>query len=79
MAHDDAILELLRDRFNKVDDDLRKIAGDLADHYDKDEHYWNMIDAQQVQLTLIKKGATAVVGTGLLGWLATKFGGGLFR
>lgn len=77
MANDDQILELLRDRFDKVDKDLSKLADDLSDHYEKDERYWGMIDEQQAQLKLIKRVAAGGGGAALFTWLATKFGIGL--
>lgn len=67
------LIEMIRDRFDAVDAKLDRAATAFDAHAKQDEKYWKLLDAQQAQLSLIKRvfwGLVTIGGTigGWLGW-----------
>lgn len=69
------VIELLRDRFDKLDTELNDLHTTLKDHTKIDERYWGKIDQQEAQLSLVKWVSSGVSGSALIAWLYAKFGG----
>jgi hypothetical protein len=68
---------LIRDRLESIDDHLAKLSHSLEQHVDKDSRYWQQIDQQNAQISLLKwmfSGAILAGFTSAGSWLATKFG-----
>lgn len=72
---DEQIIELMRDRFDKLNAELEMLHKTLRDHIEMDALYWKKIDTTEAQLTFVKWLVSGVSGSALLAWLTTKFGG----
>ena len=70
---DEQIVELLRDRFDNLDRELKTINETIKDHVDTDTRYWKKIDQQEAQLSVVKWLTSGAAGTGLLAWLYNQF------
>lgn len=71
---DEQLLELMRDRFDRLDTELSSLNVALRDHTKMDEQYWKKIDANEAQISLLKWIGGGVSGSALMGWLLQKFG-----
>jgi len=69
------LMELLRDRFDKLDAELSRMNDALQSHTAMDALYWKKIDANEAQLSLVKWLGSGLSGSALLAWLYNKFGG----
>lgn len=73
---DEQVLEMMRDRFDAIDDTLKALNTNLREHTEKDDRYWLKIDQQAAQIGLIKwifgGGAFAAV---VVWYMDKKFGG----
>ena len=72
---DEQIIELMRDRFDKLDAELHGIHLTIKEHTEMDALYWKKIDAHEAQISMIQWLSSALSGSALLAWLYTKFGG----
>lgn len=71
---DHQLLELMRDRFDRVDSELTKLNDTLALHTAKDERYWTRIDTQEGQISLLKWMGSGLSISAAISWLYQKFG-----
>lgn len=72
--YDSQLIELIRDRFDAVDNELKRARESFDNHASTDEKYWKKIDEQQTQLSLISRvfwGLVTLI-SGVLGWLGLK-------
>ena len=54
MALDEQVVQMIRDRFDRQDETLKRIETSRVEHADKDAGYWKQIDDQHAQLRLAK-------------------------
>lgn len=74
---DQETFELLRARLESIDRNLRDLSADLKVHVGDDRRYWQEIDKQSAQISLLKwmfSGAIASMLAASFSWLATKLG-----
>lgn len=71
---DEQVLELMRDQFERLHQELGALNTTLKDHTDMDRQYWQKIDQQEAQISLIKWVGSGLSVSGLLGWLFSHFG-----
>ena len=73
MTINDQLVDLLRDRFDRVDAALDDAKATMLAHIEKDERYWKQLDQQSGQISLLKwLGGGA--GLSFLGkWLYDRF------
>lgn len=71
---DDQVLELMRDQFERLHTELASLNTTLKEHTEMDQKYWQKIDAQEAQISLIKWLGSGLSISGLLGWLFSHFG-----
>ena len=70
---DDQLIEMMRDRFDKVDRDNEQLLVDLKAHATKDEVYWQKVDAHYAQLALVKWLAGTSIGSAIMLWIYNHF------
>ena len=70
---DEHIIELLRDRFDRLDGELSVISTTLKEHCENDATYWKKIDANEAQLRVIKWLSSSAAGSALLAWFYSLF------
>jgi hypothetical protein len=70
---DDAVVQMIRDRFDNVDRDNQALLVSFKEHVIKDEAYWKQIDDQAAQIRLAKGLAGGSVASGIALWLWEKF------
>ena len=71
---DEQLLELMRDRFDRLDNEMTSLNTTLKEHTEMDQRYWQKIDQQEAQISLIKWLGGSISMSGLLGWLFSHFG-----
>ena len=71
---DDQVVDMLRDHLGRIEDTCMGIREDLKSHTEKDAEYWQKIDEQQGQISLIKWLGGSLSLSGLGAWLFTNFG-----
>lgn len=70
---DEQLLELMRDRFDRLDTELSSLNVALRDHTKMDEQYWKKIDANEAQIGVLKWLFSGVSASGVLAWIYTNF------
>ena len=51
---DQQLVEMIRDRFDRVDTALEEARATMHAHIEKDEQYWKQLDQQSGQISLLK-------------------------
>ncbi len=67
------LFEMMRDRFDGVDNKLDAAKDSFDKHAASDEKYWRIIDGQQAQISMIKWAGGALSGSSLVAWLVSKW------
>ena len=70
---DDQLAEMIRDRFNKVDQDNNQLLMDLRGHVEKDAIYWAKVDAYYAQVGVFKWLAGTSIGSAVMLWIYEHF------
>ena len=70
---DDHIVELLRDRFDRLDKELAALNTTLKDHTVLDVMYWKKIDENEAQLSVFKWMTGSISGSALAAWFYSLF------
>ena len=70
---DEQIIELLRDRFDRLDVELSVISTTLKEHCENDATYWKKIDENEAQLRVIKWLSSSAAGSAVMAWLYSLF------
>lgn len=74
---DQELVGMIRDRLESIDNSLRDLSSDLKGHVGEDKKYWQEIDKQNAQISLLKwmfSGAIASMLAASFSWLAAKLG-----
>ena len=71
---DDHIVELLRDRFDRLDAELSSLNTTLKEHTTLDALYWKKIDETEAQVSLLKWLSGSLLLSSLLAWFYSTFG-----
>ena len=70
---DEHIIELLRDRFDRIDQELSVLNSTFVAHTELDAKYWKKIDENEAQFSLIKWLLGSMSGSALLAWMYSLF------
>lgn len=68
------LFDMLQARFDKLDEGQARMVDTFEKHTEMDQKYWQKIDAQEAQISLLKWLTGTVGGSGLLAWLYQVFG-----
>lgn len=70
-------LGLIRDKLVSIDRHLERLTEVIEKHEERDARYWQKIDAQDGQISLLKWMFSGAIAAGIAGvgsWLMTKLG-----
>ena len=73
MTINDQLVDLLRDRFDRVDAALDEAKATMLAHIEKDERYWKQLDQQSGQISLLKWLGGSALFTVLSKWIYERF------
>ena len=71
---DKQVVDMIRDRFDKVDIALEEVRTTFDKHSEKDEVYWRRVDQRDAQLSVFKWITGGMSGSALLAWIYEKLG-----
>lgn len=71
---DEHVVGMIRDSLERLEGTCQGIREDMQAHITKDEAYWQKIDQQEGQLSLIKWLSGGLSISGLGAWLFSQFG-----
>ena len=68
------VVRMISEQLSQLHDTCQGIRDDMQSHAEKDSLYWQKIDQQQGQLSLLKWMAGGLSTSGLLAWIYSNFG-----
>jgi len=68
------VVRMISGQLQQLHETCQGIRDDMQAHAEKDSTYWQKIDQQEGQISLIKLMAGGLSASGLVAWLYSNFG-----